>query len=257
MIYRTVAALIVVFWLLMTTLLIRNEVNPEDSRVREVPLSHVLKIIYLHQEESHLRIYAGGTPIGHLSFKPKVDKETGQRTAEFTGTVQLQMPEKRRISWDGVLRMSPDYELLRTNWGVALTDPGFLRLEVEAVSGEPKAHVTLRTKDSVTNKDRIIQQMDVATNEAGITDLAHQFGAGAEFIAILQQAKTQAQADSKPIIRSRQSSIRYRGERTETYLVSIEQNGQTLVQCHFSQLGHVLQAKTLLGYTMQPDDLLP
>lgn len=256
MIYRTVAALIVVFWLLMTTLLIRNEVNPEDSRVREVPLSHVLKILYLHQVDSHLRIYVGGTPIGHLSFKPKVDKETDVRTAEITGTVQLQMPERRRISWDGVLRMSPEYELLQTNWGLTLSDPGFLRLEVQAISGEPTAHITLRTKDSVTNQDRIIQEMDIATNEAGLTDLVNRFGAGAEFIGVLQQAKTQANT-SKPVIRSRQSSIRYRGERTETYLVSIEQNGQTLIQCHFSQLGHVLQAKTLLGYTLQPDDYLP
>ena len=99
--------------------------------------------------------------------------------------------------------------------------------------------------------------MDVATNEAGVSDLAHQLGTGSEFLAILQQAKSQARAQSKPIIRARQSSIRYRGERTETYLVSIEQNGQTLIQCQFSQLGHVLQAKTLLGYTLQPDDLLP
>src|SRR5262245_7266621 len=64
MIYRTAAALIVVFWLVMTTLLIRNEVNPEDSRLREVPVTHVLKLLYLHEQPSHLRIYAGGTPIG-------------------------------------------------------------------------------------------------------------------------------------------------------------------------------------------------
>jgi len=251
MIYRTVAALIVLFWLLMTTLLIRNEVNPEDSSVREVPISHVLKILYLHEQPSHLRIYAGGTPIGHLSFQPRTDKDTGIRVAEFTGTVQLQMPDRRRISWDGSLRMSPDYELLQSNWGVALHDPEFLRLEVQSATGEPKAHVTVRTKD------RVLQEMDVATNEAGIMDLAHQFGAGAEFFAIVQQAKTQAKTQAKPVIRARQSSIRYRGERTETYLVSVEQNGQTLIQCQFSQLGHILQAKTLLGYTLQPDDLLP
>jgi len=251
MIYRTVAALIVVFWLVMTALLIRNETNPEDSRLREVPLTHVLKLLYLHEQPSHLRIYAGGTPIGHLSFQPRKDKETGDRVVEITCMIQLQIPDRHRISWDASLRMSPDYELLQSNWGLALQDPGTLRLEVQTQAGVPTAHVAIRTKD------RVIQETDVALNESGLTDLARQFGAGTEYVAILQQAKVQAQAQAKPVIRARQSSIRYRGELTETYLVSVEQNGQTLIQCQVSQLGHVLQAKTFLGYTLQPDDLVP
>jgi hypothetical protein len=251
MFYRTVATLIVFFWLVMTTLLVRNEVNPEDSRVREVPLNHVLKVLYLHEQASHLKIYAGGTPIGHLSFQPRIDKETSERLIEFTGSILLQVPDRRRVSCDGTLRMTPDYEMRSSVWSVTLQDPGFLRLEVQAQADLPKAHVSIRTKD------RVMQELDVALSESGLTGLAHQFGAGAEFLTVLQQAKTQAQTQAKPTIRARQSSIRYRGERTETYLVSIEQNGQTYIQCHFSQLGHVLQAKTLLGYTLQPDDLLP
>ena len=78
MIYRTVAALIVFFWILMTTLLIRNEVNPEDSRVREVPLTHVLKLLYLHEQASDLRIYAGGTAIGHLRVHPHRHRREGE-----------------------------------------------------------------------------------------------------------------------------------------------------------------------------------
>jgi hypothetical protein len=257
MFYRTVATLIVLFWLVMTTLLIRNEVNPEDSRVREVPLSHVLKILYLHEQASDLRIYAGGTAIGHLRVHPRNHKETGDRLLEFTGTIQLQVPDRRRISWDGVLRMTPGYEMRQSTWGVTLHDPGFLRLEVDAQSGLPTAHVSIHTKNQATQQDHIMQEMDVALDESGLANLAHQFGAGAEFLAIVQQARSQAQTQAKPIIRARQSSIRYRGERTETYLVSIEQNGQTLIQCHFSQLGQVLQARTLLGYTLQPDDVLP
>jgi hypothetical protein len=251
MIYRTVAALIVVFWLVMTTLLIRNEVNPEDSRVRELPLANVLKVLYLHEQASDLKIYAGGTSIGHLRFHPRNDKETHDRLVEFTGTVQLQVPDRRRISWDGTLRMNQAYELMQSDWGVTLHDPGFLRLEVASKASQPNAHITIR------NKDRAIQEMEVPLNEMGLTDLANQFGAGPELSAILRQARSEAQTQAKPIIRARQSSIRYRGERTDTYLVSIEQNGQTLIQCHFSQLGQILQAKTLLGYTMFPDDLLP
>jgi hypothetical protein len=147
--------------------------------------------------------------------------------------------------------MSRDYETRQSEWGLTLHDPGFMRLEVQTKADVPTAHVTVRTKD------RVLQETDVAMNESGIANLAQQFGAGAEALTLMQQARTQAESQGKPTIRARQSSIRYRGERTETYLVSIEQNGQTLIHCHFSQLGQVLQAKTVLGYTLQPDDLLP
>jgi hypothetical protein len=251
MIYRTVAALIVIFWMVMTTLLIRNEVNPEDSRLREVPITLVLKLLFLHEQPSDLRIYAGGTPVGHVRFQPRNNKDTGERIVEFTGSIQVQAPDRRRLSWDGTLRMTPSYELVRSDWGVTLQDPGFMRLEVRTKADEPFAHIMIRSKD------RILQEMDVALSEAGLTNLAQQFGVGGEIFAVLQQAKAQAKTQTNPTIRARQSSIRYRGERTETYLVSIEHNGQTLIQCQFSQLGQILQAKSPLGYTMQPDDLLP
>ena len=251
MIYRTVAALIVCFWILMTTLLIQNEVNPEDSRVREVPLTNVLKLLYLHEQASDLKIYAGGTPIGHLRVHPHNEKNTTDRIMEFTGTIQLSVPDRRRISWDGTVRLSRDYEMRQADWGVTLHDPGFMRLEVQAKADLPTVHVTVKTKE------RVVQEADVAMNESGIADLAQQFGAGAEVLTMMRQARTQVETQAKPTIRARQSSIRYRGERTETYLVSIEQNGQTLIHCHFSQLGQVLQANTVLGYTLQPDDLLP
>jgi hypothetical protein len=47
------------------------------------------------------------------------------------------------------------------------------------------------------------------------------------------------------------------GERIQTYLVSIGQNGQTLLEADISQLGQILRAKTLIGYTLMPDDLVP
>jgi hypothetical protein len=76
MIYRTVAALIVCFWILMTTLLIQNEVNPEDSRVREVPLTNVLKLLYLHEQASDLKIYAGGTAHRPSPCSPRTMRRT-------------------------------------------------------------------------------------------------------------------------------------------------------------------------------------
>ena len=42
MVYRFFAATIIVFWLTMTALLVRNEVAPDGSSMREVPVSHMV-----------------------------------------------------------------------------------------------------------------------------------------------------------------------------------------------------------------------
>jgi hypothetical protein len=50
MLNRLFSAAIVIFWCVMTFLLIKNEVAPEGSNVSEVPIAHVLKLIYLHEQ---------------------------------------------------------------------------------------------------------------------------------------------------------------------------------------------------------------
>jgi hypothetical protein len=252
MLYRFAAFVIVTFWLVMTSLLVLNEIHPEGSSVQQVPLPHVMKVLYLHEQPSDLRIYAGNTSIGYMRLHPHIDKETGDRLLEITGNLQMQLGESHsRIVCDGILTMSPAFDLKKTDWSIAMQDPGGLRLQIQTQATSPTAHLILRTKD------QIIQESDVALNESGFSGVMQQFGATPEMLAMVDQAKTTAKAQAPPVIRARQSSLRYRGERTDTYLVSIEQNGQTLIECHFSQLGQVLYAKTLLGYTLQPDDVIP
>ena len=43
----------------------------------------------------------------------------------------------------------------------------------------------------------------------------------------------------------------------QTYLVTVQQNGQVLLEFHVDQLGKILHAKTLIGYTLTPDDVIP
>src|SRR5687768_8691289 len=124
MLHRLLSVFIVGFWLVMTYLLIRSEIDPGGSKLREVPIGHVLKTLFLHEQPSDLGIYSGSTLIGHLRVHPKSDEETGQRSLEFTGTVQvrLQPEERRRISWDGLLRMSSTYAVEQSEWGFTLHD---------------------------------------------------------------------------------------------------------------------------------------
>jgi hypothetical protein len=252
MVYRFAAFVIVAFWLVMTGLLVMNEIHPEGSSVQEVPLPHVMKVLYLHEQPSDLRIYAGNACIGYLRVIPHVEKETDDRLLEITGNLQMQLGDSRsHIAWSGIMTMSPRFEMKKTDWSLTLQDSASTRLQLQTRADSPKAHLIVRSKD------QIIQESDVALNETGFSGVMQEFGATPEMLAMVETAKATAKAQAPPTIHARQSSLRYRGERTETYMVSIEQNGQTLIQCHFSQLGQVLYAKTLLGYTLQPDDVIP
>jgi hypothetical protein len=58
-------------------------------------------------------------------------------------------------------------------------------------------------------------------------------------------------------VKARQSNLTVPGGQMDTYLVTVESNGQTLFECHVDQLGRIVQATTLLGYTLSADATTP
>ena len=75
MLYRAAAIFIVLFWLTMTGLLVHQELRPGDSALREIPVSHVVKLIFMHrQDQQHpapLRITSDKQPLGEVRLVPE------------------------------------------------------------------------------------------------------------------------------------------------------------------------------------------
>lgn len=245
--HRLLAVIIVVFWLTMNALLVRNELNPSGSRVREVPLHHVLKLLYLHDERSDLRIFSDGRYLGSLHLHPRIDG--ARRLLDFNGTVNVQFaPESRqRFSWDGQLELENTFAFHRVNLGLSLHDDALTRVEVEIPAGSGRARATFKQRGS------IISTHEFSSDQAGARQLFGQVGGDPALLSAF--AAPSATADWQ--VRARQSSFPIKNERVDTYLVTIEQSGQTLAEIHIDQLGSVLHAKTLLGYTFAPDDVAP
>lgn len=248
MLSRILAVFIVAFWLTMTALLIRTELNPGGSALRAVPVGHVVKLLFLHEEQSDLGIRDEGQSRGHLRVQPKIDKATRQRLLEFIGTLHLRLPpdSRQRFSWDGVIALSPAHELERVELGVVVHDPQSYRLEFLA---EPRSNRALFTAKV---RDRVVEQFETTLDEAGVTQTLKRAG--------VDPAALVAFGDSRgirPEVTARQSSLLIRGERAETYLVTVQQSGQTLLDMHVSQIGKILHVKTFLGYVLAPDDVLP
>src|SRR5437016_1014005 len=113
MFYRILLGLIAALWLTMWTLLIRSELQPAGAGIRSLPVEHVLKEIFRHDQPSELWIRDNGNRIGHLRLAPKTGDLDGPRSLEFFGNLQLDLPgaQTHRAVWDGNLVLDREWRL--------------------------------------------------------------------------------------------------------------------------------------------------
>jgi hypothetical protein len=251
MLYRSLTALIVVFWLTMTALLIRSELRPADSRMREIPASHVLKLLFLHEQPSELNIRYERDTVGRLRVHPQVRKEDGMRVVEFAGNVQVSVPglTRERVSWDGAVEMTRLLEMRQVRLGLSFRTPVNFRIEITHDPVAKKGRYELRSGDQV------VGTREYVIDGGGLESLFKQLEIPPEMFAMMQSALQSAGPPQPLEISARQSSVDLQGDKIDSCLVTFRQNGQTLGEVHVSQLGQVLRATTLLGYTFSPDEV--
>ena len=170
--YRAIYVLIVLFWVTMTALLLRNEIHPGDSSLREVPPGHVVKLILHHQQASVLNIVSDKTHLGRLRIEPHTDKQNGLHTFTFTGTLALNTldGERRKIAWDGEVKMNKELDVRQFRVGVTSHEPETLRSEITVLPIEKVVHYELSTKAG------ILERQDYTLDERGMRDVLRQLG---------------------------------------------------------------------------------
>ena len=94
---------------------------------------------------------------------------------------------------------------------------------------------------------------DFTLDEHGARAVLEHAGIDPSLLPISWKSQASAVYTSK----ARLSSLPVHGGQMDTYLVTVESNGQTLLECHVDQLGRVVHASTLLGYTLAPEDITP
>ncbi|MDB6150890.1 MAG: hypothetical protein JWQ44_2338 [Chthoniobacter sp.] len=246
MLYRCVAALIIVFWLSMTGLLLRKELGPSDSALRAIPAEHVLKLMFRHGERSELTVYSDNQRIGRLRVHPQIRLEDSHRVLAINGNVQLAFPgfERKRWSWDGELEMDKLLGLERSHF-VFTTRERFA----------PSIEITL------DHRARLLRYA-TRINGALATEAEFPLGEGGAFGWLQQQlppellAALHREGRVPPQLIASQSQLDFQGERIQTYLVALEQDGQRFIEVHVSELGKILQAKTAIGYSAIPEELV-
>ena len=246
---RLLSISIVLFWLTMTTLLVRTEFWPNYSMLRTVPLEHVAKLMWLHEQASDLTVSNEGLRVGHLTIHPKIRPEDGARVLEYSGNLSVRLPgsPRNRISWDGIAEFDAEWNLGSLLLGLGMREPSLMRAEILVKPSEN--HATYR----LMNNGRAIESEEFTLDERGLKKVLTQVDLDPALYDTFRSSSTAA----APIITAQLSSITAHHERIDTYLVEVRQGGQTLLEAHISQLGQVLRMRTLVGYTLAPDDLIP
>src|SRR5207248_1667177 len=98
------------------------------------------------------------------------------------------------------------------------------------------------------NGTDVLDQQSFPLTSDGLEKLAEHLGIEP---GIVQSASLSKGAGLR--LTAHQSSYLVHNEKVETYEVAAEQNEQTLIDIQISQLGVILQAKTIFGWTLESE----
>lgn len=242
--YRIFVAFIVGFWLVMSALLIRLEVQPENTNLLAVPVSHVLKLMFAQAQPSNLNIFEGGQHIGGVSIRPSVKPEKNARSVAFGGNLSLRLPlmERQRVIWDGVLDLNRALELTGLHFKVSVRESGYST----EVSIDPGAN---RLSYVVSQGGSIISQSSLTMDSNGARLVLFQLGIDPGVLANLGSNVV------APTMTAKQSELKIRNEKIDAYQITVRQDDTVIADIYVSQLGQILLAKTPFGFTLSSEDI--
>jgi hypothetical protein len=246
MLYRALLLLITGLFITMWTLLIRSEVQPSGNSLRALPVENVLREMFQNEKPSQLVIHDGSQRIGTLRLTGQGEAADGTRTLQYFGNAQLELPGAgpQRSAWNGEIVVTPDWQV--KSFSLSAASRGAAKNAGPATQFELLVSPLKQTASYVLKAGpNVVDQQTYSTDEAGLTALLDHLE-----IDPMWWKQFRSGHGPKPVITARQASLVVENVKLETSLLTVIVNGQTLLEVHLSQLGEVLQARTLFGWTL-------
>lgn len=252
LLYRTTGIVaIVAFWAVMWALLLRSELWPESSTLQSVPFHLVAHQLFEHEQTSELFIHADGKTLGHVRLLPKMRPEGP--LLRCSGNAQMDLPGATgqvRSSWEAELSFDPTLNLLHLEGSFTSRAP---------TSPHPEPFRTEFTLDPAANRGwyrfasagQILAEQSFTLDQAGLSAVLNRWGLGPDVTR--QVAAFAPSAGALPELTARQGRFTTHGEQMETYLITLKAGGQTWLEGHLTQLGQILEVKTLWGWQFETE----
>lgn len=245
MLHRITVMLIIGFWAAMTGLLVVREVYPESTKLNDIPVAHVGRLLFQHEQASDLVIREKQRDVGYFHFQPRTNQETGARSLDFHGNVGLNVigAGRQRISWVGSIKLDHAFNMTH------------LRLTLSTLEPVQQLELDLDPQTNVANFNILLQGTEIekgsfTMDQKGVAGLLERAGLPD---GLFQQLISKQSEMPAPEITARQASLKINGETISTYAVTIAVAGQTLLDGHITQLGQMLKATApALGYKFVP-----
>ena len=256
MLYRAAAVGIVLFWLVMTGLLVRMEWFPGASDLLPVPVNHLFKLMFLHEQVSDLVLFHDQERIGDLHLEPRrlspAGTGAGRNSLTAIGSMLLDLPglELQHLTLHCVMNLDDGNTVERFELTGTLHDAKQNSSSlVVTIGGEPpRSHYHYQ----VRRGDDILAEQD--GTPAAILDQPQLESIGMTPALLDALGRRQAAATK---MTARRGVLHTKGENIETYDVTIRQGDSVEATVQISQLGQILAAKTFAGYSLLDESLSP
>jgi hypothetical protein len=265
--YRVAAIAIVLFWLVMTGLLVRLECFPGAADLLPVPVSHLFKLMFLHEQPSDLILFQDHARIGDFHLQPHRFPPNAGATRNLlavTGSMILNLPgfEARHLTFRGAFELDDRDDTRRFELTATVHDPAQNRLVPPSAPAQPAAPNLVIVFDGEPLRNHY--HYAVRSGEAVVAERA---GPPATLLdqpelrslgvspAVLSGLVQQQAASTQ--VSARRGVLQSKGAEIETYDVTIRQGDTVEATIQLSQLGQILMVQTFAGYTLRDESLAP
>ena len=246
MVWRSISAAIVLFWAVMTGLIIRDAYFPDSSRFAEVPPKFVFEL-FLNQAaafNNSLHLYHEKEKTGHATFSLRrlPDKE-GSPIYGLRSNGSFSSPGEGGKKADTAFQVSAELEDAK-QWH---------RFEIETV--DPTTHTTANVK---WKRGDAFPEIEVAKNGTIIMNsqmaqalLALQGGAGnaGEWDWLVKQSGSSGMLEAMNL-RAHEGLMDLAGRQRRCYIVSAGMPGMYEVKVFFTELGELARIELPQGYRL-------
>lgn len=248
MFWRTISALGILFWAVMTGLLIRDAYFPEESRFAEVPPKVVLDLFLNHRESATtLLLYRGEEKLGHSTItvrkQPPAPGQTSIYDLQGSGQVEGKAfgAEGSDLTW----RMSSELDEGQ-EWKTMIFQTGWRPGDGPWDARDGVAATVVWKRDSGSPTFEVRQGGKVIMDTAKANSMLK--GGSLPLGGLLGSSLGAAAASNMAQVKAREGAMTLAGKRRKCYILQMQFMGLYEIKMLFTEAGELARIDLPQGY---------